>query len=199
MKIYVNGCSYTFGDGNTYPNLLKIHYNADLINQSLANASNDRILRTTIDYILNSSIPPDKVVIQWTNVHRFVTIDLDHNTSLLPDKKSTDIFLQKKLIQQMHSLECILKDNYIDDYRFIVWFPVNIDKSISDYCVYKRLDKSKIIFNAYTNLHNLDCNFSINDYHVSSSGHVQIADWIVNNYFSEYITKSYGLPENFYA
>jgi len=41
------------------------------VDQSRCGASNDTIYNSTIEYILSSAIPPNKVVIQFTVLDRF--------------------------------------------------------------------------------------------------------------------------------
>lgn len=82
MKLYANGCSYTGGhisghDNNsslippqsfTWPYQMGIE---DVFNNGRAGASNDRILRTTMQYFNENSAEDYVAIIQWTSPIRF--------------------------------------------------------------------------------------------------------------------------------
>ena len=76
MKLFVNGCSHSAGDGtstlaNSWPNQLAGLLGADLINYSLSGASNQRMIRTTREWL--SSIDVQKkhfVIIGWSSWER---------------------------------------------------------------------------------------------------------------------------------
>ena len=196
MNLYVNGCSHTHGTKialknkleDAYPYLLANYYKAELINDSGLGASNDRIMRTTIEAVLSSPIPFDKVVIQFTHMERFEGI-IDDDPYNLPifknDKKHYDIsnkkiekLLSHKLLNEMYMLECLFVEHAITDYRFIVWRSVD-----SEYITYKHLNKSKIIFNARTLLNK---EFEVckhpHDKHYEADAHQKMAEWIIQDY-----------------
>ena len=70
--IYVNGDSHSAGTGlvvdKTYASILAKHLDTQLINQAIAGASNQRILRTTQDFLKTNC--PDLVVIGWSTWER---------------------------------------------------------------------------------------------------------------------------------
>jgi hypothetical protein len=77
--IYINGCSWTYGDGLENPeqenfsvNLKKIYGADECINDSQRGGSNDRIARTTINFLLANKDHWDDllVVIGWSCPHR---------------------------------------------------------------------------------------------------------------------------------
>ena len=72
MILYVNGDSHSAGTGlnvnESYPALLADYLNAQLINQSFSGASNQRILRTTREFL--ETTRPDVVVIGWSTWER---------------------------------------------------------------------------------------------------------------------------------
>lgn len=76
MKLFVNGCSHSAGDGTStlaysWPNQLAEMLGADLINHSLSGASNQRMIRTTREWL--SSIDVRKkhlVIIGWSSWER---------------------------------------------------------------------------------------------------------------------------------
>ena len=103
MKLFVNGCSYSYG-GSIFPlydedhrlidfnsksqinrerlnsvwsHHLGKHLNAQSVtNLGLSSSSNDRIVRSTVEYITNTSNTDDLfVVIQWSNPDRFEFYD----------------------------------------------------------------------------------------------------------------------------
>ena len=74
MKLLTVGDSFTVGeelddfDYHAWPQLLASQINYELVNHAQTSASNDNILRKTIDYVI--SAPVDLVVIGWTNIGR---------------------------------------------------------------------------------------------------------------------------------
>jgi len=92
-NIYINGCSITYGDGldvkeydqnnhewwekrgkpiGNYSEILSKEYQVPVIDESRLGGSNDRILRKTIDFILNSEDLSDTLfLIQWTYPLRY--------------------------------------------------------------------------------------------------------------------------------
>ena len=58
MILYTNGCSFTWGDELSdrnlrFAGLLANKFNCQLVDNSMCGASNERILRTTLDYLQN--------------------------------------------------------------------------------------------------------------------------------------------------
>lgn len=88
MNLYINGCSFSFGsvptfdhdhNGNTviskpFPEVYQYHlepYFGKTVNQSIAGASNDRIVRKTLDFFSNRYDHSNWLaVIQWTSPYR---------------------------------------------------------------------------------------------------------------------------------
>jgi hypothetical protein len=225
--LYVNGCSHTRGtelamEGRldlTWPNLLAKHLEFNLINDSTLGASNDRIFRTTIEYILSAAIPPDKVVIQFTEPERFEI----NNKSINPRSKNLpENFLpfinehfklddlrsnismgySHKLLNQIYSLQNIFKEYYIDDYTFLIWRKVD-----HNYITYKIMDKNKIIFDValklnqkYTLCKTPDpFRNNIPDHHFGADAHDEIFKWIrFGKSMIEKIEKSEEYAQNSY-
>ena len=73
--ILVNGCSFTSGEESpiAWPSLI-----VDTVNIAQAGASNDYILRTTVEYIEEHGA--DHVIIAWTSPHR-IEISQKHLTA----------------------------------------------------------------------------------------------------------------------
>jgi hypothetical protein len=225
MNLYVNGCSHTYGttislNGNlnlAYPHILSDYYNIDLVNDSVCGASNDEILRTTIEAVLKSSTPFDKVVIQFTHLDRFETTSIHkHNPRSMYRKPSfwnikdtdpiltfykkffdrtseMDKLLSHKLLNQMYMLECLFTEHAITDYRFIVWHPIDIT-----YITYRHLNKSKIIFNA-NNLLNKEFKIHPEDQHFGPDAHQRIAEWIIEGHSSLNDINEYNPLEHVYT
>jgi lysophospholipase L1-like esterase len=68
------GDSFTYGEEladrtSAWPQLLANKLNYSLVNLGLPSASNDKILRKTIDYVVNEPLA-DLVVIGWSNIGR---------------------------------------------------------------------------------------------------------------------------------
>ena len=77
MKLYTNGCSFTWGaelsDRNSrFAGLLANKFGCELVDDSLNGASNERILRTTLDYLQNPNTDLENlmVVIGWSGISR---------------------------------------------------------------------------------------------------------------------------------
>lgn len=181
MKLFVNGCSHTEGtelalDGDltqAWPYKLQqlLQYD-ELHNSSCAGGSNDRIVRTTIESIAGSAIPPDLAVIQFTESMRFETPDnltnsfkqfiprtyqLEEYTSLVNMDPSEQHFVKKhynmsnttqkllvqeKMLTQMLAIQNLLQ-NYDIPYVFIIWWKMLT--GIESKRVYKTIDKSNLL------------------------------------------------------
>jgi hypothetical protein len=82
MKIYVNGCSTTYGHelpessrlNKVWAKLVANHYRAELFNDAVKGGSNDRIVGRVITQINNF----DKFYIQWSFVDRFLLYDANN-------------------------------------------------------------------------------------------------------------------------
>ena len=73
MKLLTVGDSFTYGEeladrNSAWPQLLASRLNYELINLGKPSASNDKILRTTLDYLATDTA--DLVVIGWSNIGR---------------------------------------------------------------------------------------------------------------------------------
>ena len=73
MKLLTVGDSFTYGEeladrNNAWPQLLATQLNYEVVNLGRPSASNDKILRTTLDYLAVDSA--DLVVIGWSNIGR---------------------------------------------------------------------------------------------------------------------------------
>jgi len=78
--IYVNGCSNTEGtdlalpnDYDAYPFVLGDLLGKNVISSASCGSSNNRICRSTIDFLCDIDVLPEIVVIQWSGTDRFET------------------------------------------------------------------------------------------------------------------------------
>jgi hypothetical protein len=73
MKMYFNGCSFTYGDElpnpqqSAWPTLVCSELKCDFLNDAVSGGTNDRIMYKTVQNINNY----DYFVIAWTNYNRF--------------------------------------------------------------------------------------------------------------------------------
>jgi len=80
MKIFFNGCSFTWGDElennleERFSTLVANHYQAEHVNISDCGQSNDAIARTTMEWFADGNTT-DLAVIQWTIISRFEGYD----------------------------------------------------------------------------------------------------------------------------
>jgi hypothetical protein len=81
MRLYFNGCSHTYGDDLSDPNLqawpavLAKQYNFNFFNDSISGGTNDRIMYRTVKHIDRF----DKFYIAWTYTSRFTRYRADNN------------------------------------------------------------------------------------------------------------------------
>lgn len=74
MKLYFNGCSFTYGDGlnnpttESWPSLVGKEYSVDYLNDAISGGSNDRIIKGVVTNISNYN----KFYIGWSHYSRFV-------------------------------------------------------------------------------------------------------------------------------
>jgi hypothetical protein len=74
MKLYFNGCSFTYGDGlkdpasESWPSIVAKKYNLEYLNHAVSGGSNDRIIKGVITNLNNYN----KFYIGWTSYSRFV-------------------------------------------------------------------------------------------------------------------------------
>jgi hypothetical protein len=81
MNILTNGDSFTYGDELSnlicaWPHVLANKINASVVNLGTPGASNDSIVRRTLDYVVNPlNKRPDMVIIGWSNAGRIEAAD----------------------------------------------------------------------------------------------------------------------------
>jgi hypothetical protein len=78
--IICTGCSLTEGIGveveNRYSNLLQKDLNVDVYNMGVASSGNDVIVLNLLTWLARVEKKPKFIVIQWTDIHRFMTDDV---------------------------------------------------------------------------------------------------------------------------
>lgn len=81
MKLYVNGCSFSYGNTlenkSAWPDFMEGH---DIINESWIGSSNKRILRRTIEHIENNAFHDTFFVIQLSDWFRDEWYDAEFDT-----------------------------------------------------------------------------------------------------------------------
>lgn len=143
MFLFANGCSFTWGGElndrkDAYPTLLSKKLNYELIDYSECGASNDKILRTSIDFLTDSigkgyKTSEIKVVIGWSGISRREFYDEYSNnwqkitptmTNTNPHATAHFKYLQSekqdniRFYHQVLLLQSFLKQNNIDYFFF---------------------------------------------------------------------------------
>lgn len=131
--ILVNGCSFTSGEESTvaWPDLIE-----DTVNIATPGASNDHILYSTVEFIMNRSIMfgsvPDYAIIAWTTPNR-IEISGKHLTPTSQPKYGDivdavfkdwdEAWARSKFLQQATLMSAFLKHNNIP-YVFVSAFDI---------------------------------------------------------------------------
>ena len=139
MKLYTNGCSFTYGDEldnpstSCWPALIAKDLELELVNDAMSGGTNDRTVYRTIKNLQSNF---DIYVIAWTSYYRFTVYDhfnsdINFNPSLLNSKYKDNAFFKnwgeiyyqhwfnelyafKKWLQQIIQLQHVLSaHNYI--------------------------------------------------------------------------------------
>lgn len=172
--LYVNGCSLTYGMelgtvgyklhqtelnstenlyrmNHSWPGILSRLMNVQLINDAITGASNERIFRTTIDYIENCSVVPTYVVIGWTSLGRTEVYDLNTN-------KEEQITFRAGGIQTLQSHNRISKvlldytNFYIENFLNYDWMAKKLHPMVVSMQAYLRSKNiNYIMFSAINN------------------------------------------------
>lgn len=137
--ILVNGDSFTAGEESpiAWPSLIK-----DTVNLATPGASNDYILSSTVDYILQHQYHPPNlpkyVIIAWTSPNR-IDISGKHLTPTSGTKYGSDLvnavfrdwddeWAKTKFLRQTHLLKCFLDKMeipflYLSTFDIQTWAP----------------------------------------------------------------------------
>ena len=121
MKILASGDSFTYGEelsdcNLSYANLLSQRTGGVCVNIAQPSASNDKILRKTIEYLINPlSDSPDLVIIGWTNLGRSEWADETGTYDVWPGYGG-NMFIKDGAIWRRELVD------YISKYHDIVYF-----------------------------------------------------------------------------
>jgi len=110
MKLLANGCSFTYGSdmlkstSQTWPTQLENNF-SEVHNIAMGGGSNDRIVRTTLDFCNNNDMNDYMAVIQWTSPFRKEyynpnTNDWVGGTTLLQDNSSLNNIIMDVTVEK---------------------------------------------------------------------------------------------------
>jgi len=173
MNLLVNGCSYSFGINKTldhyvYSNQMAEHFDS-VHNISLAGKSNDRIVRTTLDFCKTNNMNDFYVIIQWTSPYRNELFNektsqwLAYNTNLntptgkLKDTNKKYIFVDVNMEDQQ-AMKIIDESDYSEEFARCMDNEIRYMRSINDF--YVDFYKNVIILQDYFEKHNIKYLFS---------------------------------------
>ena len=124
MKIYTNGCSFTYGDELNCPNesawpvLLATKFNGSVYNNAKSGASNSRIVFNTIKNSQNNYY--DLYVIAWTTYTRFTFYKSDNNFEInFNPQLKNELYGKEKFFKQWG--ETLYKVWFNELYAFKQW------------------------------------------------------------------------------
>jgi hypothetical protein len=84
--IICTGCSITEGialeEQYRYSSLLRKELNVDVYNMGVASSGNDTLVHNLLTWLSSIEKKPKFIVIQWTDIHRFMTMDYDDTIQL---------------------------------------------------------------------------------------------------------------------
>ena len=148
MILFTNGCSFTFGDElsnskqESYPNLLSNNLGCDkFINYADNGSSNDKILRTTLDFLLNHETYDHLyVVIGWSGISRSEWYD-DYNNQW---QKITPTMIDSNPYATAHYkyLQSQLHDN-LNFYHQVLFLQLFLQKNNINYFFF-RIDDGNV-------------------------------------------------------
>lgn len=205
-KIYTNGCSMTkfekVSEPLQWPNLVRQQLNIDqLINDGYGCGSNQRIFRTTFDFVNSKGFDPNEtlILIQMTYPFRFefkepdgkwAAVNQNHSISSNSEyaekyrKLKIDSFSheeeQYEYLQKLFAINALLNTAQVKNYFFM-----NFYLPIEDHKILKMLDKN---FEWVVKGSAFDSQFPIYERligddtgHPGPAGYVTIANWIVKH------------------
>jgi hypothetical protein len=203
--LYTNGCSMTkfelVPEEQQWPNLVRERLGIpSLINDGYGCGSNQRIFRTTYDFVNRKDFDPTEtlIIIQMTYAFRFEFLESNGTWAAINQHHSVAenfLFAEKyrkiktksfteeeekfEYLQKLLAIDNLLKNAGIKNHFFFnYWMP------ISDKKIIKRLDKTFrwIVESSSAQSHFPEYeHFSDSDPHPSPSGYGTIADWIISN------------------
>ena len=144
MILYTNGCSFTWGDelsnrNSRYANLLANKLNCELVDGSMCGASNERILRTTLDYLQDPKTDLENliVVIGWSGISRTELYN-DGWDTITPTMMGTD----KRAIEYYQWIQSEQQDN-LKFYNQVLLLQLWLEKHNVKYFMF-RIDSGQV-------------------------------------------------------
>ena len=144
MILYTNGCSFTWGDelsnrNSRYASLLANKLNCELVDNSMCGASNERILRTTLDYLQDPKTDLENliVVIGWSGISRTEIYDNGWDT-ITPTMMGTD----KRAIEYYQWIQSEQQDN-LKFYNQVLLLQLWLEKHNVKYFMF-RIDSGQV-------------------------------------------------------
>ena len=144
MILYSNGCSFTWGDelsnrNSRYASLLANKLNCELVDNSMCGASNERILRTTLDYLQDPKTDLENliVVIGWSGISRTEIYDNGWDT-ITPTMMGTD----KRAIEYYQWIQSEQQDN-LKFYNQVLLLQLWLEKHNVKYFMF-RIDSGQV-------------------------------------------------------
>lgn len=203
--LYVNGCSMTkyqnLPEDQQWPNLVRQQLEIDrIVNDGYGCGSNQRIFRTTFDFVNYKKFSASNTVIliqmtypfrfeylqangEWAavNQHGAVAEDLSYAKRYLnmKSKSYTDEEEAYEYLQKLYAIDNLLKKSRVRNYFFL-----NFHMPVKSRKIVNKLNKQ---FNWIVKNNSEDSHFpeyeciSASDPHPNEHGHIKIADWIVQN------------------
>lgn len=180
MKLFVNGCSFSAGHDDVHTesgklappsdyvwaNTIKNNFD-DVTNLSVAGSSNDRIVRTTLDYFEHNSSQDIIAVIQWTSPFRFEQYVPTFKNWIqfcnITDPQGCSIHCDDGKV-----LEKILKSKWSGYFQSIVKDQIEITRSVNDYVI--KYIKNILVLECFLNLKGIPYVFTS----MSSNTHVPL-------------------------
>ena len=144
MILYTNGCSFTWGDelsnrNSRYASLLSNKLNYELVDNSMCGSSNERILRTTFDYLQDPKTDLENllVVIGWSGISRTELYN-DGWDTITPTMMGTD----KRAIEYYQWIQSEQQDN-LKFYNQVLLLQLWLEKHNVKYFMF-RIDSGQV-------------------------------------------------------
>ena len=144
MILYTNGCSFTWGDelsnrNSRFASLLANKLNCKLVDSSMNGSSNERILRTTFDYLQDPKTDLENliVVIGWSGISRTEIYNNGWDT-ITPTMMGTDT----KAIEYYKHIQSEQQDN-LKFYNQVLLLQLWLEKHNVKYFMF-RIDSGQV-------------------------------------------------------
>lgn len=179
--IFVNGDSYSVPGGlitKVYGHWLAEHFNVPLVNLSVEGSNNDRILRSSLEWLSNTEYKNPLVIIGWSFLSRMEVCYYGDNPAIInriPDRENVN--------SRMVTLDYLLNANQATvEQKALVIDSDTLDKQLLDfytdlYLFSKLLDSKDINYFFYSAARNTDSEVTC---YPAISG-LQIVQDVINN------------------